>query len=206
MSAVTAPPCPRAQRSASSVSAMLSAPPEQAMARRGWDSKGAKPAISAANSAWSSGAAWRAPVPSSMTLTARLFLLFRIPLLDGSGRGREVMVEARIGGAGIGLLAEIGERHAELEEIVHRLAALGIFLVALGEGDGGVVPILAHVIGLTQPVLRVAGERILGELLHEGAQCGFGVGIIGALQQAESAVVLILRRGRRGRGRIGDAG
>src|ERR1700722_4764940 len=211
MSAVTAPPWPRAQRSASRVSAMLSAPPEQAMARRGLVSKGAKGTISAANSDVSSGFTARAPVPSSMGLAARLLLFRRRPLLDRGGRGREVAVEARKGGAGVRLLAEIGERHAELQQIVHRLAVLGIFLIALGEGDGGVVPILAHIIGLAQPVLRVAGERILGIFRHEGAQRLFRVGIIGALQQAEGVVVLILRRGggggggrRRGR-RIGRA-
>src|SRR3984885_15765627 len=147
MSAVTAPPWPRAQRSASRVSAMLSAPPEHATARRGLVSKGAKGAMSVAHSDVWSGFTARAPVPSSMGLAARLLLFRRRPLLDRGGRGREVAVEARKGGAGVRLLAEIGKRHAEFQQIVHRLAVLGIFLIALGRGYGGVFRILAHIAG-----------------------------------------------------------
>ena len=88
-------------------------------------------------------------------------------MLPGAvGKSRSSRCE---GAARVLLLAEAAERHAELQEIVGGLAALGIFLIAEGEGGGGVLVFLAHVIGLAEPVLRVAGERVVGIVLDEGS-------------------------------------
>src|SRR5689334_18945771 len=92
---------------------------------------------------------------------AEPLLLAARPLLDVGRGGRKVAVEPGEGAARIRLLPEVAERHAELQQAVRRLAALRILLVALGEGGGGAVVVLPHVIGLAEPVLRVGGERIV---------------------------------------------
>src|SRR6185312_3537111 len=86
------------------------------------------------------------------------------------------------------------------------LAALGIFLIALGEDRSGVGVVLPHIVGLAQPILGVAGERIVGMLLHEGAQRLLGRRVVGLAQQAERIVVLLLRRTAAGRRRRSSTG
>src|SRR5258707_14591407 len=164
------------------------------MARRGAGSNGAKAPISAAKSA-----AWSGAVLIGRSAGEPL-LLVGGALLDVARRAREVAVEPGEGTAGIRLLPELAQGHAELEQVVGSLPALGIFLIALGEDRGGVVVVLPHVIGLAQPVLGVAGERIIRGALHEGAQRLPGPRGIGLAQQAEGVVVLLLRRPARRRG------
>ncbi len=62
--------------------------------------------------------------------TADLLPLARLPVFDVGGCGGKIAVEPRESAARLLLLAEIAERHAELQQIVGSLAALGIFLIA----------------------------------------------------------------------------
>src|SRR5215469_5727392 len=91
---------------------------------------------------------------------AGALLLAREPFLDRRRDDREVALKPRKGAAGIGLLVQIRERHAELQKVVGGLRAFRILLIALREGSGGVAVVLAHIIGFAEPVLGIAGERI----------------------------------------------
>src|SRR5258708_2814905 len=164
------------------------------MARRGAGSNGAKAPISAAKSA-----AWSGAVVIGGSAGEPL-LLVGGALLDVAQRARGVAVEPREGTAGIRLLPELAPGQAEPEPGGGGRSPPGIFLIALGEDSGGVVVVLPHVIGLAQPVLGVAGERIIRVALHEGAQRLLGRRVIGLAQQAEGVVVLLLRRPARRRG------
>src|SRR5260221_3138298 len=108
---------------------MLSATTEAAAAMVGRSSKGPTAAISRENSAPRIGTA--AAAGSAAGVAA---LLFFEPRHDAVRRGREFLGQLRESHAGIGLLAELAQRHAELQEIVRRLAVGGILLIALGEG------------------------------------------------------------------------
>src|SRR5260370_30112013 len=168
VSAATRPPCSCAQACASRVNAMLWAPPDTATGRRGAGSNGAKAPISAAKSA-----AWSGAVLIGRSAGEPL-LLVGGALLDVARRAREVAVEPGEGTAGIRLLPELAQGHAELEQVVGSLPALWIFLIALGEDRGGVVVVLPRVLGLAPPVLGGTGERIVGGALDEGAQVLLG--------------------------------
>src|SRR5690348_12348730 len=122
-------------------SAILSPPPEQATARCGPASNGANRTISRSNSAAASGVIEPATAPS-MASAAQVSLLGGRRAAHIGGHLREIVIQPRESGAGVGLLAHVAERHRELEQVVRRLAALGIFLIALGERDGGVLPVL----------------------------------------------------------------
>src|SRR6185437_1485487 len=101
---------------------------------------------------------------------AEMLLLLRGALLDvGRGIG-EVVRKLAEGQARLLLLPDIAERHAELQEAVGTLAALRVFPIALGEGSGGVIVVLAHVEGLAEPILGIARERIVGIALDESAE------------------------------------
>src|SRR5690348_12530520 len=147
---------------------MLSPPPEQATARCGAASNGANGAISCSNSAAVSGVIEPATAPSIVSATQVVLLGGRRAAHIG-GHLREIVVQPRERRAGIGFLAHVAERHRELQQIVRRLAAPGIFLITLGEGDGRVLPVLAHVKGFAEPILSVAGKRVLRMLRDEGA-------------------------------------
>src|SRR5690348_17927288 len=180
---------------------MLSPPPEHATAKCGAASNGANDAISRSNSTAVSDVIEPATAPS-IASAAQVALLGGRRAAHIGGHLWEIVIQPRERRAGVGLLAHVAERHGELQQIVRRLAALGIFLIALGEGDGGVFPILAHVKGLAEPVYGIAGEWILRMLRNEGAQRLLGTGVIGPTQQRESGLVLVVRRrGRRVRGR-----
>ena len=96
--------------------------------------------------------------------------------------------------AGIPGLAERRQRHAELEQRIRRLAALRIFLEALGEGERGVVVVLPHIECLAQPVAGIAGQRMLGILIDEGAQRLLRIAVLVLPQQVEGILVLLVRR------------
>src|SRR5713101_9203295 len=89
------------------------------MARRGAGSNGAKAPISAAKSA-----AWSGAVVIGGSAGEPL-LLVGGALLDVAQRAREVAVEPREGTAGIRLLPELAQGHAELEQVVGGLSPLG---------------------------------------------------------------------------------
>src|SRR5262249_10841327 len=81
-----------------------------------------------------------APRPSRGSAGAAVTLLGAGgAILDQRRGARELRGELLEGGAGIGLPPGLAERHAELQEIVRRLGALRVFLIALGEGDGRVL-------------------------------------------------------------------
>src|SRR2546423_6240724 len=80
---------------------------------------------------------------------------------------------------------------------VGRLGAFRIALIALGEGARrfGIAP--ARVIGLTEPVLRIPGHRVVRVLLDKGLQGRFRGGGIGLLEEAEGMIVLLAGRAAR---------
>src|SRR5215469_10709171 len=168
---------------------MLSAPPETAVATTGRSSKGPSTAISRANSAARIGAI--SPAGSAAGVAALLFAEARG---NAVRRTREFLGELGKGDAGIRLLAELAEGHAELQEIVRCFAAVGILLVALGEGDRRVLIAAAHVVGLTEPVLGVAREIVIGMLYQEGVERLLGIVIFGLAQKVEGIFILPLHR------------
>src|SRR5215472_2995092 len=187
VNARTSPPRARAQRWSSNTSAMLSAPPETAVATTGRSSKGPSAAISRANSAARIGAI--SPAGSAAGVAA---LLFPEARGDAVRRAREFLGQLGKGDAGIRFLAELAEGHAELQKIVRRFAAVGILLIALGEGDRRVLIAAAHVIGLPEPVLGVAREIVIGMLDEEGVERLLGIIVFGLAQQVEGIFVLPL--------------
>src|SRR5215469_16398258 len=166
---------------------MLSAPPETAAATTGRSSKGPSAAISRANSPARIGAI--SPAGSAAGVAALLFFEARG---DAVRRAGEFLGQLGKGNAGIRLLAELAEGHAELQEIVRRFAVVGILLIALGEGDRRVLVAAAHVIGLTEPVLGVAGEIVIGMLYEEGVERLLGIVVLGLTEQVEGVFVLPL--------------
>src|SRR5581483_3015569 len=199
---------------ASSAKARLSAPPETATTRKGRRSNGPRRSSRAANSASPSGVGRGAPAPDAAQLSievissaaggcrpiedssgaAQPLLLGRRAVADLRLHLREVALEPRVGAAGIVLLAEDRQRDAELQQVVGRLGALRIFLVALGEGGGRALIILARIEGLAEPVLRIAGERVPRIALDEGAEGLLGLLVARLPQQREGRVVLVERR------------
>src|SRR5579883_1676033 len=147
---------------------MLSAPPETATAIRGLRSKGPSPAISRSNSAAPRGAA--ASAARGTSGAAGALALAMGELLHIRRRVGIARVELAEEDAGILVALELDQRHAELEERIRGLRALGIFLIALGEGLGRLIVIAAHVISLAEPVLGGAGERIVGVGAEEGRE------------------------------------
>src|SRR5579875_2979383 len=107
---MTLPPRARAQRSARTVNAMLSPPPEQAMARRGPASNGANGAINCSNSAAVSGGVEPATAPS-IASAAQVVLFGGRRAAHIGGHLREIMVQPRERRAGVGFLAHVAERH-----------------------------------------------------------------------------------------------
>src|SRR5258708_37310811 len=120
------------------------------MARRGAGSTAARATISAAKAA-----AWSGAVVIGGSAGEPL-LLVGGALLDVAQRAREVAVEPREGTAGIRLLPELAQGHAELEQVVGGLSPLGIFLIALGGDRGGVFVVLPHVLGPRQARLGLS--------------------------------------------------
>src|ERR1700694_1529521 len=94
------------------------------------------------------------------------------------GRRGELGLELAEGGAGGVLLAERCQRHGEPEQGVWRLIARLMFLVAFEEGVGRVLVVAAHVIGLADPVLRVAGKGIVGVARKQLPEGSFRAGVV----------------------------
>src|SRR2546426_552917 len=94
-------------------------------------------------------------------------LLRRGMVLDGGSRFREVMLELRQGKAGILLLIGAAERHRKLQQVVGRLGAFRIALVAFGKGARRFEKAVAREIGFAEPVLRVTGHRVGRMLLDK---------------------------------------
>ena len=99
-------------------------------------------------------------------------------VFDRASRAGEIVIQLGERDAGVLLLVGASERHAEFQQIVSRLGPLRIIFVALGEGAGRLRVPPARVIGLAQPVLRAAGQRIFGMLRNEFLQSLFGTRII----------------------------
>src|SRR3954471_12250973 len=162
VSAISRPPCSRAQRSARIVKARLSGPPETATAMNGLASKPPIAASAAFSSPSVSGAAGMAGSAAETLLLGRGALPDR-----GAGSG-EIMVELGQYDTGVLLLIGAAQRHAELQQFVGRFGALRIALIARGEGGGRRGVAAARVKGLPQPVLRVARHRVVRMLLDKG--------------------------------------
>src|SRR4051794_20495062 len=202
VSAISRPPCSRAQRSARIVKARLSGPPETATAMNGLASKPPIAASTAFSSPSISGAAGMAGSAAETLLLGRGALLDR-----GAGSG-EIMVELGQYDTGVLLLIGAAQRHAQLQQFVSRLRAFRPALVAFSKGARRLGVAAARVIGLAQPVLRVAAHRVIRVLLDKGFQGYLGGRVIGLLQQTECLVVLLAGRAARHRPdgrRRGDA-
>ena len=105
----------RRPASASRQSARLSGPPETATASRGRRSNGPSAAISAAKlGRVRAGAAGRSDALGARALAGQR-------LLDVGRRVRELLGELGVGQAGLVVLAQAFERHAELQQVVRRL-------------------------------------------------------------------------------------
>src|SRR5579871_4782401 len=187
VNATTRPPRARAQRSASKASARLSGPPDTATAIVGWRSNGPTAAIRRSNSAASSGTAADSAATEPLPFIGH-------PALQGAGRPGILAIEALIGGARLLDLAQDRQGQTELEQVVGRLRALRVSLVALEELRRSLRVVVAHVVGLAKPVLGVAGERIMRIGPDELAQRLLGLAVFGPLQQVEGVVVLVLGR------------
>src|SRR4051794_26068603 len=131
------PPWVRAQRSASSISAMLSGPPETATAISGRASNPPIAARLAANSGKASGEV-RGAVDGAAAVTsgsaAQSFHFAGGALLDRRRGLREFLAEFRERDAGILLLVGAGQRHAQFQQRLRRLRAFRIPPVAFREG------------------------------------------------------------------------
>src|ERR1041385_1127768 len=101
---------------------------------------------------------------------AEALFFCRGAFLDRSARRREVMVELSQRDAGVLLLIGARQRHAQLQQFVGRLGAFGIALIAFREGARRFGITAARVIGLAEPILRVARHRIVRVLLDKGLQ------------------------------------
>src|SRR5215469_7436785 len=148
------PPRSRAQRSARIVSARLSGPPETPTAS---DGRGSNPPIAA--SAASSAAAGSIGVGGSAA--AKPLLLGAGALPDCRRRIGEALVELVERQTSVLFLIGLGQRHAEIQQIVRSLRPFREALVAFGERGGGVLIAVAREIGLPQPILRVARQRVV---------------------------------------------
>src|SRR5262249_53175097 len=102
------------------------------------------------------------------------------------------LVELLQGNTGIVLLAALAKRHAELQQVIDHLRAVGIFLIALGESDRGILIVLARVIGFAQPILRITRQRITGMVFQKGLQRALGLLILALLQETDRIFVLVL--------------
>src|ERR1700730_2040651 len=170
---------------------MLSGPPETATATTG---RASKPPIRSSAFANSPRVSAAADMGDS---TAEAFLLRAGAALDRGARAGEIVIELGQRDAGVLLLIGAGQRHAELQQLVGRLAAFRIALLALGKGARRLDKPAACVIGLAEPVLGVAGPRILRVLLDKGLARRLGGGIVRLLQQTEGIVVLLAGRAAR---------
>src|ERR1051325_1851441 len=167
---------------------MLSGPPDTATAMKGIASKPPIRSSPAANSSAVNGATdTKGSAAETLLLGIRAFP-------DRRPRVGEIVVKLRQRDASVLLLVGAGARHAQLQQLRGGLGAFRITLVAFGKGRGRLDIPAARVIGLAEEVLRGTGHRILRMLLDKGLERLFGGGIVGLLQQAERAVVLLGRR------------
>src|SRR6185312_13791783 len=127
--------------------------------------------------------------PRAASPTAVLLALLVDPPLLEVGGARIILVEALEHGTGFLLLVEHRERDAELQEIVRPLRAGLVDLVALGEGDHRLLILTPRVVGLAQPVLRIAGQRMLRIVLHERLEGTLGAGVVAILQELEGVMI-----------------
>src|SRR5579885_3054883 len=184
----TSPPRARAQRSSSKVKAKLSAPPETPTAIRGWSSNGPTAVISRANSAAPRGAGGAG---SAAGVAA---LLFPEAIGHAVRRARELLRQLGEGDAGVRRLAQLAQGHSQLQEIVRRLAVIRVLLIALGEGHRRLLVAPAHIIGLAEPVLRIARQIVRRMLGQEGAEGLLRIVVFRLAQQVEGVFVLRLHR------------
>src|SRR5215217_6876971 len=112
----------------------------------------------------------------------------------------EFGVDRSKGGAGLLLLAELLQRHAELQEAVRRLAVLRIGLVTGQERLCGGSVVGLHIKSFPEPELGVAGELMLRVFFDEASEPGLRLAIAPAQQALIGKLVKLLWRFRHGRG------
>src|SRR5271166_3247674 len=110
---------------------------------------------------------------------------------DGITGVREVVIQLNESHAGILLLVGAGERHTELQQIVGRLCPFRVALVALSIRRGRLSVFLSFVITLTEPVLSIASQRIVGMILDKSPKCLFCSRIVSLFYQTICKIILI---------------
>src|SRR5262249_19985517 len=126
------------------------------------------------------------------SFAAVLGLLLGCALLHGIGGLRIARLELVEDLAGIGGLAQGGQRHSELQQGIRRLATLRIVLERRREGLRGVLVVLAYIVGLAEPVAGVAGQRVIRILVDECAEGLLRLGILGLPHEIEGVLILLV--------------
>src|SRR5262245_31134911 len=100
---------------------------------------------------------------------------FHLPksLIASVGGGRILPRHLGKGAAGLLLLAELVQRHAELEKRVGCARALWKGLEARQETACRVLVLALNVVGLAQPILSIAGKLMVAIARQEQAESGF---------------------------------
>ncbi len=105
----------------------------------------------------------RSSVTAGSTLQARAGLVGAIAhSLRGLGKAGG---HFRQGGTGLVGLLQGGQRQSEFQQTVRTLAAVCLISVAGEEGPRGIGITFAHIIGLTEPILRIAGQVAVAVLI-----------------------------------------
>src|SRR6516164_5771836 len=155
------------QSANSTISAVLSLPPEMASPTRSLAPSAPpnKPASSSASTGPSPAGVVSLPdrdLSASRALALELGRGF-----DVGRRIRKLGAELAVGGAGGVLLAEPLQRHGELEKALGCFGTAAVALVPLEEGAGRRAILAAYIERFAEPVLGVAGQRIVGVALKE---------------------------------------
>ena len=90
-------------------------------------------------------------------------------------------------------LDQVKQAVDQVQQIVRPLRTGLVDLVAFGEGRHRILVVAAGVIGFAQPILRIAGQRILRVLGDEGFEGDLGLGIGAALHETRCIIILFLR-------------
>ena len=131
----------------------------------------------------------RMPVPSAQQ-PSRFFSAAARSLIAAPGV-REIVVELGQRDAGILLLVGAGQRHAELQQIVGRLGAFRIALVAFGEGARRLDDIGRARNRSRRASIARCRPSDPSDAVDEGLERRLGGRIVGLLQQPEGMIVLL---------------